>query len=68
MPRPEIELFKELDPQALQKKFLNSLIKIQNVGRGSIWIQKKESYVCVEAAGAESENIKDYSIENTQTI
>jgi len=42
MPRPEIELFKELDPQALQKKFLNSLIKIQNVGRGSIWIQKKE--------------------------
>lgn len=64
MPRPEIELFKELDPQALQKKFLNSLIKIQNVGRGSIWIQKKESYVCVEAAGAESENIKGVVLES----
>jgi transcriptional regulator with GAF, ATPase, and Fis domain len=58
MPRPDIELFKELDPQALQKNFLNSLIKIQNVRRGSIWIKKKDSYVCVEAAGAESENIK----------
>ncbi len=64
MPRPDIELFKELDPQALQKKFLNSLIKIQNVGRGSIWIQKKESYVCVEAAGAESENIKGVVLES----
>jgi transcriptional regulator with GAF, ATPase, and Fis domain len=66
MPRPEIELFKELDPQALQKKFLNSLIKIQNVGRGSIWIQKKEAYVCVEAAGAESENIKGVVLESAQ--
>lgn len=64
MPRPDIELFKELDPQALQKKFLNSLIKIQNVRRGSIWIKKKESYVCVEAAGAESENIKGVVLES----
>ncbi len=64
MSRPEIELFKELDPEALQKKFLNSLIKIQNVRRGSIWIQKNDTYVCVEAAGAESENIKGVVLES----
>ena len=63
MGRPDIELFKELDPEALQKKFLNSLIKIQNVRRGSIWIKKKNTYVCVEAAGAESENIKGVVLE-----
>ena len=64
MPRPDIELFKELDPQALQKNFLDSLLKIQNVRRGSIWIKKKESYICVEAAGAESENIKGVVLES----
>jgi len=65
MPRKDIELFKELDPKALQKKFLNSLIKMQNVKRGSIWIQKKDTYVCVEAAGAESESIKGVVLDNT---
>ncbi|WP_022667020.1 sigma-54 interaction domain-containing protein [Desulfospira joergensenii] len=53
----ELDLFKELDPRELQKKFLNSLLQIQNVRRGSIWVKKKDSYVCVEAAGDESENI-----------
>ena len=62
----DFELFKELDPEALQKKFLNSLIKIQNVKRGSIWIKKKDVYVCVEAAGAESENIKGVVLESTR--
>jgi len=65
MPRTNIELFKELDPKALQKKFLDSLIKMQNVRRGSIWIQKKNTYVCVEAAGAESDSIKGVVLENT---
>ena len=62
----DFELFKELDPEALQKKFLNSLIKIQNVQRGSIWIKKKNVYVCVEAAGAESENIRGVVLESTR--
>jgi transcriptional regulator with GAF, ATPase, and Fis domain len=62
----DFELFKELDPEALQKKFLNSLIKIQNVKRGSIWIKKKDVYVCVEAAGAESKNIKGVVLESTR--
>lgn len=53
-----LDLFKELNPEALQKKFLNSLLKIQNVRRGSIWIKKDNAYVCVEAAGAQSDRIK----------
>ncbi|MFH2093813.1 MAG: sigma 54-interacting transcriptional regulator [Pseudomonadota bacterium] len=57
MNRSNLELFKELNPETLQKKFLNSLLKIQNVQRGSIWIKKEGSYQCVEAAGAESDQI-----------
>ena len=51
------DLFRELDPDVLQKKFLNALLKIQNVRRGSIWIKRGRTYVCVEAAGIDSENI-----------
>jgi len=63
MNRSNLELFKELNPEALQKKFLNSLLKIQNVQRGSIWIKKDNAYVCVEAAGAESSRIKGVSLD-----
>ncbi|MDD9303346.1 MAG: sigma 54-interacting transcriptional regulator [Desulfobacter sp.] len=62
----DYELFKELDPDALQKKFLDALLKIQNVQRGSIWIKKEQTYVCVEAAGAESETIKGVVLEADQ--
>ena len=51
------DLFRELDPEILQKKFLKALLKIQNVRRGSIWIKRGKTYVCVEAAGIDSENI-----------
>ncbi len=63
MNQSNIELFKELNPEMLQKKFLNSLLKIQNVQRGSIWIKKNETYLCVEAAGAESDQIKGVSLD-----
>ncbi len=63
MNRSNLELFKELNPESLQKKFLDSLLKIQNVQRGSIWIKKDKAYVCVEAAGAESERIKGVSLD-----
>jgi transcriptional regulator with GAF, ATPase, and Fis domain len=66
MNRASLELFKELNPEALQKKFLNSLLKIQNVRRGSIWIRKNDTYLCVEAAGAESEHIKGVSLDINQ--
>lgn len=62
-----MELLKELDVAALQKKFLQSLLNLQNVKRGSIWIKKKDRYVCVEAAGAESEDIKGMVIDSQQS-
>ena len=53
----DYDLFRELDPEMLQKKFLTALLKLQNVRRGSIWLKRAETYVCVEAAGIDSENI-----------
>ena len=63
MEHHEFELFKGLDTGALQKKFLNALLKLQNVQRGSIWIKQGQSYVCVEAAGEESESIRGVSLD-----
>ncbi len=63
MSQSNLELFKELNPDALQKKFLTSLLKIQNVQRGSIWIKKDGTYECIEAAGAEAEQIKGVSLD-----
>ncbi len=57
-----IELFKsfsgELDPQALQRKFLRALLRLQNVDRGSVWIRREEGFCCLEAEGIESEKVK----------
>jgi len=67
MRHTDIELFKslseELDPNVLQRKFLLSLIELQGVGRGSIWIKRKEKIQCIEAVGVESENILNVQIE-----
>jgi transcriptional regulator with GAF, ATPase, and Fis domain len=48
-------LFEDLDPENLRKRFLNLLLKLQNVERGSIWIQQDDYYVCVESLGGPSE-------------
>ncbi len=62
----DISLFRslsqELDPKVLQRKFLLALIKLQGVGRGSIWIKHGDKFLCIEAVGIESENIKDVEI------
>ncbi len=61
-----VNLFKsfseELDPDRLQRKFLKSLLKLQKVERGSIWIKKDDRYLCIEAVGRYGENIKGVSI------
>jgi len=61
-----INLFKslseELDPEILQRKFLSSLLELQGVDRGSIWIKKRNEYLCTEAVGRQSESIKGVSI------
>ena len=48
-------LSEELDPDKLQSTFLRSLLNLRKVERGSIWVKKGNGYLCVEAAGKESE-------------
>ncbi len=57
-------LSEELDPKVLQRKFLLSLLELQGVGRGSIWIKRGDNFLCIEAVGVESENIKDAEIDS----
>ncbi len=57
-------LSEELDPKVLQRKFLLSLIELQGVGRGSIWIRRGDKFLCIEAVGVESENIKGVEIDS----
>lgn len=47
-------LFEDLDPVKLRVRFLELLLNIQNVERGSIWIRQKNRYVCVESLGGPS--------------
>jgi transcriptional regulator with GAF, ATPase, and Fis domain len=67
MRHSNISLFKslseELDPKVLQRKFLLSLIELQGVGRGSIWIKREDKIQCIEAVGVESENVKNVEID-----
>lgn len=68
--RPLIQLFRsfssELDPVRLQKKFLEALLEIQQVDRGSIWIREGDQYRCVEAAGDQSDQVKGIRIRPEQ--
>ena len=50
-------LFEETDPDSLRARFLSSLLEIQRVERGSIWIRREQGYLCVEAAGTGSEKV-----------
>lgn len=56
----------ELDPEKLQYKFLNALLTLQNVERGSIWIKTDNGYLCVEAVGPQSEEIKGVTLKIDQ--
>lgn len=48
----------ELAPDKLLLKFLMLLLELQNVERGSLWVRKDGQYVCVEAVGMQSEEVK----------
>lgn len=56
----------ELDPERLQYKFLNALLTLQNVERGSIWIKTDNGFLCVEAVGPQSEEIKGVTLKSDQ--
>ena len=57
-------LFEDLNPENLRKRFLRLLLRIQNVERGSIWIQRDNRYLCVESLGSPTDKdiIKGASI------
>jgi hypothetical protein len=37
----------------LRSRFLEHLLKIQKVERGSIWIRQQDRYVCIESHGGQ---------------
>ena len=53
---------KPSDTSAILKTFLGSLLKLQNVDRGSIWVKRGNRYLCVEALGDDSEKVMGISI------
>ncbi len=55
-------LAEELDTEKLQHNFLSALLELQNVERGSIWVKRKGGYLCVEAAGSQSESIRGMTV------
>jgi transcriptional regulator with GAF, ATPase, and Fis domain len=55
-------IFEELDPEKLRSTFLRSLLVLQNVERGSLWIKREDHYACVEATGVDSDKIRTLSL------
>lgn len=55
-------LFEELDTEKLQRKFLDCLLEMQRVERGSIWIRNDDHYCCIEAVGAGTRKLKGFCI------
>jgi transcriptional regulator with GAF, ATPase, and Fis domain len=55
-------LSEELDPEKLQRKFLMSLLELQNVERGSLWVKKENGYQCIDAVGSQSERVRGITI------
>ncbi|MBP8646365.1 MAG: sigma-54-dependent Fis family transcriptional regulator [Syntrophobacteraceae bacterium] len=55
-------LSEELDTEKLHRKFLASLLDLQNVERGSLWVKRADGYQCIEALGSQSDRIKGITI------
>lgn len=52
----------ELDPGKLLHKFLNALLQLQKLERGSIWVKRDDGYCCLEAVGHQSERVKGMTL------
>jgi len=50
-------IFDDLDSKSFQRRFLNGLLAIQNVERGSLWVKRGKVITCIEAAGEQSEQV-----------
>ncbi len=55
-------LFAKLDPGRFQAQFLKTLMRIQNVQRGSVWIRKGNQYVCSETIGPDADKVRGLEI------
>jgi transcriptional regulator with GAF, ATPase, and Fis domain len=51
-------LSQELDPEKIQTQILDLLLKMQNVERGSLWLNRNGKYECVAALGSKSEDVR----------
>lgn len=47
-------LFEPADPGRFQRSFLEALLRVQNVSRGSLWVRRDQDLECIEAAGEQS--------------
>ncbi len=52
------------DGKRILEIFLGSLLKLQNVERGSIWVKQGNRYTCIEAIGDDSDKVLGLSIGN----
>jgi transcriptional regulator with GAF, ATPase, and Fis domain len=52
------------DKEKILEVFLGSLLKLQNVERGSIWVKQDNVYTCIEAIGDDSDKVLGLSIGN----
>ena len=52
------------DKKKILEVFLGSLLKLQNVERGSIWVKQDNVYTCIEAIGDDSDKVLGLSIGN----
>ena len=55
-------LSEELDTEKLHRNFLMTLLELQKVERGSIWVKIPTGYHCVEALGNQSEKVRGVTI------
>nr|MBP7322971.1 sigma-54-dependent Fis family transcriptional regulator [Deltaproteobacteria bacterium] len=61
-----MDMHKAKREKQLLHTFLATLLKLQNVKRGSVWIKNRDSFACVEAMGDQSERIKGITISTSQ--
>ncbi|MDH3393711.1 MAG: sigma 54-interacting transcriptional regulator, partial [Desulfobulbaceae bacterium] len=47
-------------------KFLSALMGLHAVERGSLWVKRGSGYLCVEAAGAESDKVMGVRLDRTE--
>ncbi|GAB6038831.1 hypothetical protein JCM15519_33900 [Fundidesulfovibrio butyratiphilus] len=50
-------LFEPADPGRFQRSFLEALLRVQNVSRGSLWVRREGELECIEAAGEQSDQV-----------